>query len=52
MSYLTCILIVGLIIIVFFVGYGVGIMTPFLLKKYFNISEKKLNQIKKFKEDF
>lgn len=52
MSYLTCILIVGLIIIVFFVGYGIGIMTPFLLKKYFNISESNLNQLNNFKEDF
>ena len=52
MNYLTCILIVGLIIIVFFIGYGVGIMTPFLLKKYFNISESNLNQLNNFKDEF
>ena len=27
-------------------------MTPFLLKKYFNISESNLNQLNNFKEDF
>lgn len=52
MSYLTCILIVGLIIIVFFVGFGVGISTPFLLKKYFNISESNLNQLNNFKDEY
>lgn len=52
MNYLTCIFIVGLIIIVFFVGFGIGMCFPFLIKKYFNLSESNLNQLNSFKEEY
>ena len=44
--------IVFLIILTFFVGFGVGLSIPFLLKKYFNISESNLNRIEKIQDEF
>lgn len=41
------ILVFTLIIVVFFLGFGIGITIPFLLKKYFNLSESNLNQLNK-----
>lgn len=44
--------IVFLIILTFFIGFGVGLSIPFLLKKYFNISESNINRLEKIQDEF
>lgn len=44
------ILIFTLILIVFFLGFGMGITIPFLLKKYFNLSESNFNHLKRIED--
>lgn len=39
-----------LITIMFFIGFGIGLTIPFLLKKYFNISENNFQEFNELKE--
>ncbi len=40
-----------LITIMFFLGFGIGLIIPFLLKKYFNMSENDIKAFNKLKNE-
>lgn len=46
-------LLIAIFLMVFFcIGYGLGLLTPILIKKYFNINEKYSNELDFLKNEF
>lgn len=41
-----------LMIVIFFVGFGIGLSIPFLLKKYFHLSESNISELKRMENSF